>query len=84
MLPIVFWEIDTPTDREAPVPPALPTPTPTAAPMARPQMELSDEEVDLTCDRLIGLMSAPDSVKTGLMAKYGGDRAVDAMLSWLK
>ena len=47
-------------------------------------MELSDEEVELTCDRLIGLMSAPDSVKTGLMAKYGGDRAVDALFSWLK
>ena len=47
-------------------------------------MEMSDEEVDLACDRMIGLMTAPDSVKTGLMAKYGGGRAVDAMFSWLE
>jgi len=45
MLLMVLLEMETPMDREAPVPPALPTPTPTATPIANPQMELSDKDV---------------------------------------
>ena len=47
-------------------------------------MELTDEEVELVCNRLVGLLKAPDAEKVQLMGKYGGGRAVSARLSWLR
>jgi hypothetical protein len=47
-------------------------------------MEMSDEEVDLTCERLVALLTAPDSVKARLVEQYGGGRTSSAAFSWLE
>ena len=38
-------------------------------------MEMTDEEVELTCDRLIGLLSAPHAEKAILREKFGQEAA---------
>ena len=47
-------------------------------------MEMSDAEVDLTCERLIALLSAPAAKKKQLTERYGKGRSVPAELSWLR
>lgn len=47
-------------------------------------MEMTDEEVALTCDRLVGLLTAPGEEKGRLMAQYGDGAAKSARWSWLR
>lgn len=47
-------------------------------------MELTDEEVELTCDRLVGILSAPPAEKAMLMERFGDEAAVPAQWSWLR
>ncbi len=47
-------------------------------------MEMTDEEVELTCDRLVGLLSAPPAEKATLMERFGDEAAVPAQWSWLR
>lgn len=47
-------------------------------------MEMTDEEVELTCDRLVGILSAPPAEKAMLMERFGDEAAVPAQWSWLR
>ena len=46
-------------------------------------IEMTDDEVRLTCDRLVGFLTASESEKAALGAKYGGDRENDRRKVWL-
>ena len=47
-------------------------------------MEMTDDEVELTCDRLVALLTAPEAEKAQTMADCGGGRTAAAKWSWLK
>jgi L-seryl-tRNA(Ser) seleniumtransferase len=47
-------------------------------------MELTEEEIELTCDRLVGMLTATDAVKAGIMEKFGAEDLVDARWAWLR
>ena len=47
-------------------------------------MEMTDEEVELTCDRLVRMLSAPPAEKATLMERFGDEAAVPAQWSWLR
>jgi seryl-tRNA(Sec) selenium transferase len=47
-------------------------------------MEIIDEELELTCDRLTEILTASDAEKAKMMEMHGGDAAGDARLSWLE
>ena len=47
-------------------------------------MEMTDEEVELTCDRLVGLLLAGPAEKAQLMERFGDEATVAAEWSWLR
>jgi hypothetical protein len=47
-------------------------------------MEMTDEEVELTCDRLVGLLLAGPAEKARLMERFGDEATVAAQWSWLR
>ena len=47
-------------------------------------IEMTDEEVDLTCERLIELLTAAEAEKKGIMERYGGGQTDPAQLAWLR
>lgn len=47
-------------------------------------MEMTDEEVELTCDRLMGLFSASPAEKAILRDRYGEEGEVSSRWSWLR
>jgi D-glucosaminate-6-phosphate ammonia-lyase len=47
-------------------------------------MELTDEEVVLTCQRLREVLTASEAEKSHLMHKYGGGEPVDIKRHWLR
>ena len=47
-------------------------------------MELSDNEIEMTCDRLIGMLKATEAKKVSMMGKYGAEEAVSARWAWLR
>ena len=46
-------------------------------------IEMSDEEVKLTCDRLVAILERDARGKADLCARYGRDSAVDHRKIWL-
>jgi hypothetical protein len=47
-------------------------------------MELTDDEIELTCDRLVGMLNATEAEKVSLMGKYEAEEAVSARWAWLR
>ena len=47
-------------------------------------MEMTDEEVGLTCDRLVGMLKAGPAEKAQLMERFGDEATVAAQWSWLR
>ncbi len=47
-------------------------------------IEMTDAEVELTCQRIKALLNANDADKAELMARYGGGETLPAQLTWLR
>ena len=47
-------------------------------------MEMTDEEIDLTCKQLRAVLMASEAEKNNMMHKYGGDTPVDTRRHWLR
>ncbi|MBT4609463.1 MAG: hypothetical protein HOC05_05460, partial [Gemmatimonadetes bacterium] len=45
--------------------------------------ELTGDDVELVCDRLVDVLTASDADKEKLMQAHGGGRAVSPEFSWL-
>ncbi len=46
-------------------------------------MEMTDEEVELTCDRLMGVLTSSETEKAEMRGKYGSEEMTSARWSWL-
>ena len=47
-------------------------------------VEMTDEEIDLTCDRLTKFLTASPQDKARLAERYGRGRATSPRLAWLE